>query len=130
MSNTRRHVGFYDHHMWQSIDRRAMELQACTACGTVRYPPGPACPHCLSLEWDWRPVCGRGTIMSWVTFHRQYFDDFPPPYNAVAVRLAEGPIVVTNLVGTAPSESWIGKEVVLDYVEHGGRIQHAARLAG
>ena len=52
-------------------------------------------------------MSGRGTIMSWVTFHRQYFDDFPPPYNAVAVRLVEGPIVVTNLIGTAPSESWM-----------------------
>ena len=130
MSKTRQHVGFYDRHMWQSIERRAMELQTCAACGTVRYPPGPACPHCLSLEWDWRPVSGRGTIMSWVTFHRQYFDDFPPPYNAVAVRLVEGPIVVTNLIGTAPSESWIGKEVVLDYVDHDGRIQHAVRVAG
>ncbi len=45
---------------------------------------------------------GTGEIVSWVIFHRKYFDDFPPPYNMIAVRLDEGPIVISNLVGPEP----------------------------
>ena len=97
--------------MWDSIARERMELQQCTSCRRFRYPPGPICPHCLAMEHDWQPVSGRGTILSWVVFHRQYFEDFAPPYNAVAVQLAEGPIVVSNLIGDEPKGSWIGAAV-------------------
>ncbi len=63
-----------------------------------------------------------------MVFHRKYFDDYPPPYNVVAVELAEGPIVVTNLVGPEPAGSWIGAAVELCYEPHQGRTLHRARL--
>ena len=55
--------------------------------------------------------------MSWVIFHRQYFDNFPPPYNSVAIQLEEGPIVISNLVGEEPKGSWIGCAVEIVYAE-------------
>lgn len=128
MATTTPVLGICDQLMWQSIAKRQLALQACLDCSEVRYPPSPVCPHCMSMRAEWRPVSGAGKIVSWVVFHRQYFDDFPPPYNAVAVRLSEGPIIVTNLIGEEPTGSWIGTDVNLDYVEHAGRIQHAARL--
>ncbi|MGH7004670.1 MAG: Zn-ribbon domain-containing OB-fold protein, partial [Alphaproteobacteria bacterium] len=67
-------------------------------------------------------------ILSWVIFHKRYFDDFPPPYNSVAVRLEEGPIIMSNLVGQEPEGSWIGKRVRIEFVEHDGRRQHAVRI--
>jgi uncharacterized OB-fold protein len=121
-------MGICDGPMWDSIEHRGLKLQTCLGCGLVRYPPAPICEKCLSLESEWRPVSGKGEILSWVVFQRKYFDDFPPPYNSIAVRLAEGPIIVTNLVGPEPEGSWIGRDVQLDYVEHAGRIQHAARI--
>jgi uncharacterized OB-fold protein len=60
-------------------------------------------------------VSGRGEILSWTIFHKQYFDDHPTPYNVVAVKLAEGPIFTTNLLGDTPKDSWIGEPVRLDY---------------
>jgi uncharacterized OB-fold protein len=130
MGVSQRVVTLYDEPMWQSMERKRLELQACSSCGRFRYPPGPACPHCRSLAYSWKPVSGHGEILSWVVFHRQYFEDFPPPYNAVAVRLAEGPIIVSTLVGDAPEGSWIGAEVELDYQLHQGHLQHVVRLAG
>ena len=118
----------YDKPMWASIDRRRLELQTCVDCGRFRYPPGPSCPYCLSMNSEWRPVSGRGTILSWVIFHRTYFDDHPAPYNVIAVQLEEGPIVVTTLAGDPPSGSWIGREVELCYELHADRMQHKARL--
>ncbi|MEE8421287.1 MAG: OB-fold domain-containing protein [Dehalococcoidia bacterium] len=40
-------------------------LQRCGECGLLRYPPGPACPYCQSLERDWQEVSGKGTIYSY-----------------------------------------------------------------
>ena len=128
MARTRPVMGFLDGPMWESIDAGALKLQCCADCGAWRYPPAPVCASCLSEAVEWKPVSGKGTVMSWVVFHRKYFDDFPPPYDAMAVRLDEGPIIVTNLAGEAPEGSWIGRKVVLEYVEHDGRRQHAARI--
>ncbi len=66
-------------------------------------------------SYTWKPLSGRGKILSWVVFHRQYFEDYPPPYNVVAVQLAEGPIVISNLTGDEPTGSWIGREVEICY---------------
>ena len=80
-------MGLYDKPMWESIRAGAMKLQCCKHCATWLYPPGPACPKCLSPELEWTPVSGEGKIASWVVFHRHYLPAYPPPYNAIAVRL-------------------------------------------
>lgn len=121
-------LGFYDRPMWAAMQEGSFTVQRCAQCGTSRYPPGPSCPSCLSLDYEWTPVKGGGEILSWVIFHRQYFDDHPAPYNAVAVRLDEGPIVVTNLIGDEPSASWIGRRVRFEVLDRAGRPQHSVRL--
>ena len=121
-------ISLYDVPMWESMARQRLELQTCAQCSRVRYPPAPICPHCLSMDYRWKPICGRAEILSWVVFHRQYFDDHKPPYNAVAVQLAEGPIVVTNLVGEVPAGSWIGAAVEFCYRQYGERMVHQVRL--
>jgi uncharacterized OB-fold protein len=128
MGRSERVMGFCDAPMWDSIERGAMALQCCAGCGAFRYPPAPICAACLSMQAEWRPLAGTGTVVSWVTFHRSYFDDFPAPYHAMAVRLDEGPLIVTNPAGPLPEGSWIGRRVRLDYVLHDGRRQHAARF--
>ena len=128
MATSKPVMGLYDKPMWESMKAGKLELQKCRNCGKFRYPPAPICAHCLSMEYDWTPISGRGKILSWVIFHRQYFEDFPAPYNCVAVQLEEGPIVVTNLKGDEPKGSWIDAEVVFAYTEHAGRMQHHVRL--
>ena len=106
-------LGLYDRPMWDLLERTGeLHLQRCSGCGTWRYPPGPACPDCLSAEGEWLPVTGRGEILSWVIFHRQYLPEYPAPYNVIAVRLDEGPIMISNLVGD-PDGNPIGRRVGL-----------------
>jgi uncharacterized OB-fold protein len=105
----------YDLPFWESARAKKLALQCCSNCETFWYPPAPICPHCLSQRFAWTPVSGRGEILSWVIFHRQYFDDHPVPYNVVTVQLAEGPIITTNLVGDKPEGDWIGRPVEIDY---------------
>ena len=105
-------LGLYDSRFWaELVGSRTLRLQCCSACATYRYPPGPACPACLSDACYWDSVSGEGEIVSWVIFHRQYMPEYPPPYNVIAVRLREGPLMISNLVGPVPEGSWIGRKV-------------------
>jgi uncharacterized OB-fold protein len=118
LANSQPIISLYDEPMWESIRARRWELQCCDSCGTFRYPPAPICANCLSMATTWMPLAGRGRIISWVVFHRQYFDDYPVPYNVVTVQLKEGPLVISNLDGRVPEGSWIGAEVEVCYGEH------------
>ena len=44
-------------------------LQACTACGLIRYPPTTACPWCMNLESRWTRVEGKGAVHSYSEVH-------------------------------------------------------------
>jgi uncharacterized OB-fold protein len=129
MANSKVVMGIDDVHMWEAMKQGRLELQRCDNCHAWRYPPAPICPKCLSEKSTWTPVSGEGTIMSWVVFHKKYFDDHLPPYNSVAVELDEGPIVVSQLQGREPEGSWIGERVTFGFAEHAGRIQHYIILA-
>ncbi|TDV02359.1 Zn-ribbon domain-containing OB-fold protein [Paraburkholderia caballeronis] len=109
-------MGLYDTMMWQTIRDGALQLQHCESCGTTLYPPAPVCPHCLSDKLEWRAVSGRGTVLSWVVFHKSYLDAYPAPYNVIAVRLDEGAVIVSNLEPPLPDAgSWIGRKVKMIY---------------
>lgn len=129
MGKSQQVLGLYDRHMWETIRERRWALQKCMEDGYFRYPPSPVCPHCLSINYDWQPISGRGTILSWVIFHRQYFEDFPTPYNVIAVRLREGPIVISNLCGELPDKDWIGREVEVIYERRDGAIIPQMKLS-
>lgn len=88
----------FDVPYWQHAAAGELRLQRCAACDHFRYPPGPVCPECLDPEHTWERLSGHGTLLAWTVFHRQYFPELDVPYLVAAVRTAEGPILVGNLV--------------------------------
>jgi len=107
--------GLYDEPMWKSVGEGALKLQRCNECDGWQYPPAPVCAHCVSDKLQWAVVAGTGVIISWVIFHKTYLPAYPAPYNVVAVRLSEGPVIVSNLEHPIPEGSWIGLSVHLVY---------------
>ena len=89
---------------WDNTRRHRLSVQHCTECGDLHFPPSPVCPVCLSEDQDWDVVSGRGHIVSWVTFHRAYWDGFVGrlPYDVCLVRLAEGPLMISNFGDARP----------------------------
>lgn len=108
---------FHDAPFWESVNDRQMKFQRCVECKEWRYPSGPICPNCTSSAAEWHPVKGNGEILSWVVFHRTYLPAYPAPHKVIAVRLDEGPIMISTLTGREPEGSWIGKRVQLGYTE-------------
>jgi uncharacterized OB-fold protein len=64
-------------------------VKKCADCGLLRGEPGPACPWCMSINWEWQQVSGKGTIYSYeIIAHaiQPGFRDFTP-YPVVIVDL-------------------------------------------
>ncbi len=105
---------------WDSCKSGRLSFQKCSACGHLRYPISPFCPECLSAEYAWTPVSGRGTVFSYVVFHQAYHPGFKGelPYNVALVQLEEGPRMYGNVVGVPHDAVKIGDalEAVFDAV--------------
>jgi uncharacterized OB-fold protein len=103
-----------------------LRLQRCSECEFLRYPIASVCPRCLSKSAAWERVSGHGTVFSTVVFHQVYNQAFADevPYNVAIVQLAEGPMMMTNVVGVAPASVRVGDAVqaVFTEVSNGVRI--------
>jgi len=98
---------------WAAAAEGRLVLQQCQACGKTRFPPRHQCPHCWSPDAEWKQASGKGEIES-VTIVRRAptaaFRDLVP-YAIVAVTLAEGVRMITNLVGEGALNAQIGDKV-------------------
>lgn len=98
---------------WKSTKQRRLSLQHCKSCGHPWYPIGPRCPRCLSDEYDWRAVSGRGSVLSFVVFHQVYNPSFKQdvPYNVALIELAEDVRMFSNVVGIPNDDIEVGMDV-------------------
>jgi uncharacterized OB-fold protein len=104
--------------MWESIAQEKMKLQRCPESGVFRYPPGPACPKTLSMDYEWVPISGRAKIISWTVFHKKYLPAYPSPHLVVAIELEEGPIMISYMDHEAVNSIRLDAPVKLEYVDH------------
>ena len=75
------------------------ELQNCNECGAWQYPPREACERCLSVRLTWKPVDGRGELLSdtVVRHSNELYHRERVPFRVGLVRLQEGPMLLTLL---------------------------------
>ncbi|WP_202553549.1 Zn-ribbon domain-containing OB-fold protein [Streptomyces sp. JV184] len=95
---------------WDAAARGQLLLRRCRACGRAHHYPREFCPHCWSEDVVWEPASGDATLYTWSVVHR---NDLPPfgarvPYVAAVVDLAEGPRMMTQVVGCEESALAIG----------------------
>jgi uncharacterized OB-fold protein len=103
---------------WDGACAGELRMQRCCGCNHVRYPISHLCPQCLSGEFEWQKLSGRGKVFSTIVFHQVYHAAFASevPYNVSLVQLDEGPRMFSNVIGKAPSDVKVGDavEVVFD----------------
>jgi uncharacterized OB-fold protein len=102
---------------WESTKQRKLSLQHCRSCGHPWYPIGPRCPRCLSDDYDWRAVSGRGSVLSFVVFHQVYNQAFKQdvPYNVALVELSEDVRMFSNVVGLPNEDIEVGMDVEVTF---------------
>lgn len=98
---------------WDGCREGVLRLQRCGGCDRLRYPISTVCPHCTSCTVEWEAVSGSGTVYSFAVFRHAYNDAWRErvPYVVALVELAEGPTMISNIVGVAAEEVHVGQAV-------------------
>ena len=98
--------------------RGELVFQRCAACGRFRHYPRPICPSCLSREYSWQRVSGRGSVFTWTIVRGPTLPAFAHkvPYNVVDVLLEEGVHFVAEVLDCPPDAIHAGLAVVATFV--------------
>ena len=90
--------------MTAAAARGSFELQQCSECGRIQYPPREMCSSCLSVALSWTPVDGSGELISETELNHSHDLFFRErlPWRLGLVKLACGPSVMTHLHGDVP----------------------------
>lgn len=79
------------HHQFQ--------LQVCSACQTVQYPPRDVCCQCLHDDLPWQNVPSLATVVASSTLHHSNEPYFQAqmPWRIGTVTLDCGPVAIAHL---------------------------------
>ena len=118
---------------FEAAKEHRLVVKKCLDCGRLRGEPGPGCPWCYSLRWDWQTVSGKGTIYSYQVVAHTVLPGFRDltPFPIVLVELDEqsgqptpddGLRITANLVdkSMAPEQEEnvaIGKRVEVTFTD-------------
>tara|TARA_R110000787_G_scaffold262422_8_gene368001 strand:- start:9822 stop:10223 length:402 start_codon:yes stop_codon:yes gene_type:complete len=50
---------------------------------------------------QWKAASGQGIMVALAIYHRRYTAEVDPPYNVAMVRLKEGPVILSTVLGDA-----------------------------
>jgi uncharacterized protein len=102
---------------WEACKHHELKFQKCSKCGTYRNPARIVCANCNSLEYTWEKVSGKGTIYSFIVYHRVYHPSFANevPYNVSIIELDEGVRMLSNVIGIANEKLEIGMPVQVSF---------------
>jgi hypothetical protein len=102
---------------WDATRIHVFLLQHCRTCGRSIHYPRAICPHCHSSDIEWRESPGSGSVYAFTVENRPKATGFgEEPYVIALIELAEGVRLVSNIVGSSPTEVTIGQAVRLDWV--------------
>lgn len=95
---------------WEAAAQGRLLLRRCASCGRAHHYPREFCPYCWSEEVVWEQASGDAVLYTWSLVQ---VNDLPPfrdrlPYVAAVVDLAEGPRMMTAVVGCDPAELSVG----------------------
>ncbi|HSV81720.1 MAG TPA: OB-fold domain-containing protein [Ramlibacter sp.] len=108
---------------WDALQQGQLSFQRCTACGHAWLPARSECPQCLAATWQREAAKGDATLVSWVVYRHAYQPAFAQrlPYTVAVVQLAEGPRMITNIVGAEPAQLRIDQPLRLQ-IEPDGEL--------
>ena len=87
-----------------AVEAAHFVVQRCGSCGNVQHYDRPRCLRCRSGNLAEEPASGRGAIHSFTLVQRSPLAHLNPPFVLALVRLEEGPVVMSHIVGTDASQ--------------------------
>ncbi len=84
---------------WDATREKRLVVQRCDSCARSQHYPRALCVACAGSQLSFVEATGRGTVYSFTVVHRAPSAEFAPPYVVALVRLDEGPLLLTRIVG-------------------------------
>ena len=102
---------------WDGMREGRFLLQHCSGCGKARHYPRPVCPHCFSMDSEFKEASTGGTIHTWTVCHHpfNFFFKASAPYIVALVDMDAGVRVNAQLRGVNEADLKIGKRVRLGF---------------
>jgi uncharacterized OB-fold protein len=103
---------------WDWCAQEELRLQRCARCGKLSWPVANACEYCGGDELNWARMSGRGKIVSWCTFERDYYSGrLPIPWETILVELEEGALFISNPTDYTWKDIKLGMPVRLTFLD-------------
>jgi uncharacterized OB-fold protein len=98
---------------WRAAREGRLVVQRCTSCGHLQFYPRSLCTRCTGARLAWHECSGRGSVRSFTVIRRAVSAAYEPevPYVVALIELAEGPTLLSNVVGCAPEAVQVGAPV-------------------
>jgi uncharacterized protein len=112
-----RTLGVGHDEFWQWCGRDELRLQRCAGCRQLAWPVAAVCETCGGTQLAWERLSGRGRIVSWCSFERDYYQGLLPlPWDTILVELEEGPLFISNPQGFGWRDITPGMSVQLTFI--------------
>lgn len=103
---------------WSWCRNGELRLQRCVHCNEISWPVVAACEFCGTADLVWDRMSGRGRIVSWCTFERDYYGGtLPIPWETILVELDEGPLFISNPIDYTWQEIEFNMSVKITFIE-------------
>lgn len=101
--------------VWAAADRGVLLLQRCRSCGWWQFYPRDVCTRCWSQALEYVEASGEAQVATFTVVGRPGHPAWVPevPYVLALVTLAEGPTMMTNIIGIDPQSVQVGMPVRL-----------------
>ena len=113
---------------WDAAAQQKLMIQRCHDCNAWVWTPRPSCNECGSEKVEWTQMSGKGEVYSFTVIRqvvgRAASKSFEPdiPYVIAWVDLAEGPRLITNIVGCPVDEVKLGMKVAVQFEQASEKV--------
>ena len=107
---------------WDGCAVGELRLQQCSQCGEYQFYPRIMCSHCGSKTLNWQRVSGRGSVESFTVVRRGLSDAYSVPYVVALIRLAEGPVMMSQVVNADIEQIAVGAGAQVAFQDWGDGV--------
>ena len=98
-----------------------LRLQICEKCSLVQFYPRIVCSACSARSLKWISLSGRAKLLSYTVVRKPLTKAYDAPYVVILVELAEGPRMMSQLLGDFQG-CQIGDPLEVEFVDWGEGI--------
>lgn len=101
---------------YKFLGQQKLMAGRCLKCGKIHLPPRPICANCLSQDFEWIKISGKGKLLTYtnISIASQQFQALTP-YAVGIVEFEHGVKLPGMIQNLTQEQLKIGMELTLDF---------------